>query len=327
MGVRATLCLHGHLAPTILLLGGQKCGSSSLWFDLMTHVAGTVKARPRAGSEPPFFAKEQHFFDDDERFREGMPFYVSHYPTCTHSARARYAIDASPSYLFIPGTAARVHAEYVGHRRALRMIVILRNPTDRVLSWYGHVGTDRGHVNLSRDEFVYVSVREMCACAAAYGLTADSDELWASPCRELRPPLYDALTSGLYAPQIAEWLRWFPASQIALVTFGGYVKRANKVLHDLAAFIGQGRRSGGAPAVHARALAGASRIAAAHRNVRSTKRTAFGAGAHAALTEFYRPHVDALIMLLQRPAAEHMFSTPFSPASALTARGLVEGTM
>jgi len=305
----ATLCLHGHVAPTILLLGAQKCGSTSLWSDLIKHNDGMVHARPLLASEPRYYAKEQHFFD--LHFHKGMAFYVSRYPTCKRGAPACYGIDASPTYLRIPGTAARVHAAYVGHRRALRMIVILRNPTDRVLSWYGHIGMKYLHVNVSLNEFAHLSVREMRACAATHGLTAESDELWASPCRELHPPLYDALTGGLYAPQIAEWLRWFPASQIALVTFGGYMNRTGKVLHDLTAFIGQRRRSG--------ALA----ITAARINIRSTKRVSFNATAHAALTEFYRPHVDALIALLHRPVAEHMFSTPFSPVSALTAHGLI----
>ena len=334
MGVPASLCLHGHVAPTILLVGAQKCGSSSLWFDLVTQVEGTLKARPTPGLEPGYFVKEQHFFDHDERFRQGMAFYVAHYPTCTRGARARYAIDATPEYLYFPGMAARVHAAYIGHRRALRVIVIVRNPTDRVLSWYGHIGAWRGHGNLSLDEFVHVSLRELRACAASHGLTTESDELWASPCRRLHPPLYDALTGGLYAPQIAEWLRWFPASQLALVTFGGYIKRTGEVLHDLAAFIGQGRRSG-APAVHARAQAGASkpgarqrqRLAAAHKNSWSMGQAVFNVTVRAALTKFYWPHVDSLIALLHRPVAEHMFSTPFSPASALTARGLIDGTM
>ncbi|KAG8463519.1 hypothetical protein KFE25_005030 [Diacronema lutheri] len=334
-GAPATLCLLGHVAPTILMVGAQKCGSSSLWSDVMKHVKGTVSARAKVGVEPRHFSKEQHFFSKDARYRKGMAFYVSHYPTCQPGARALRAVDATPNYLRIPGTAARVHAAYAGHVRALRMIVIVRNPTDRLISWYGHIGTKRGISNLSIDEFAYANLREMRACAKKHWLPVESEAMWASACRNLRPPLYDALSGGMYAPQIAEWLHWFPARQIALVTFGGYLKRVKDVLTDLAAFIGQEPRSG-ASATHARALADASEVGVvrrrraiepSHRNVRSRGRAALSASTHAALTEFYRPHVDALIALLHRPAAQSMFSTPFRPARALTAPRLLDGSM
>lgn len=334
-GAPATLCLHGHVAPTVLLIGAQKCGSTSLWSDMQEHVQGTVMARAMHGSEEHYYNKEQHFFDKEERFRKGLAFYVQHYPTCSAARHPLYAMDATPEYLRVPGIAARVHATYIGHTRALRIILIVRNPTDRLRSWFDHIGSTFFHTaRMTLDHFVESILKKMKSCASKNYLTTSSEKLWASECRELGPPFSDALAGGMYAPQLQEWLRWFPANQIALVSFAGYVKRADKVLHDIAAFLGQAQASG-PPAVHRRALlavTGAPRagrrelaIQASHENKK--RKHILHEKTRASLDDFYKPHVAAFIELLHRPVARHMRSTPFAPITTLTARALVAGTM
>ena len=53
--------------PTLFLLGGEKCGSTSLAFALGRHPQVRM-ARHALPGEPPFFRKELHFFDDDLRY-------------------------------------------------------------------------------------------------------------------------------------------------------------------------------------------------------------------------------------------------------------------
>jgi hypothetical protein len=52
--------------PSLFLLGGEKCGSTSLAFALGRHPQVRM-ARHALPGEPPFFRKELHFFDDDLR--------------------------------------------------------------------------------------------------------------------------------------------------------------------------------------------------------------------------------------------------------------------
>lgn len=344
----ANLCLHGHVAPTLLLIGCQKCGTTSLWNDMHDHIEGTVPAQPWS-DEQHYFNKEQHFFDKETRFSRGLQFYVRHYPTCPPRGQAMYAMDATPEYMRYPGTAKRVHLAYAGHTRALRIITIVRSPTERVRSWYDHLGTLGGRARATLDHWVEAMVRRMRECAAKHGVDAKGSELWASPCRELGPGYGDALSGGLYAPQLAEWLRWFPANQIALVTFGGYVQQTDKVIADIAQFVRGGHvggEYGPAPRIvnrrlqqrlgahvpresdirsgraNATAAAPARRraIEAAHANKK--RHHTLGAHARATLEDFYRPHNAAFVALLHRPASRAVRTTPVSPASALTLKSL-----
>ena len=71
--------------PTVFLLGGEKCGSTSLAFALSRHPQIQM-ARHALPGEPAFFRKELHFFDDDLRYTRGLSFYAAHFPRCTRGA-------------------------------------------------------------------------------------------------------------------------------------------------------------------------------------------------------------------------------------------------
>jgi hypothetical protein len=287
----------------------------------MRHVRGTVKASVPRGLQTPAKSKEQHFFDTDDRFKQGFAFYVQPYPACrAGGGQRRYAIDATPRYLRSPTAAARVHATYAEHTRALRIIVIVRNPTDRFRSWFDMFASTTIKLRFTTlDQFVNDTLTRLKSCVDENHLSPTSGKLWPK-CLDLGAPFDDALVGGLYAPQLAAWLRWFPARQIALVTLAGYVKSAEKVLRDLAAFMGQAQQLG-PPVVHRRKLA----MRASHVN--TYKPHILGDRARGALDKFYEPHVAGFVALLHSPVAEGMRSTPFSPVAALTARALVAGTM
>ena len=67
--------------PHVFLLGGEKCGSTSLAFALSRH-AEIRMARHALPGEPAYYRKEIHFFDDDLRYTRGLSFYAAHFPTC-----------------------------------------------------------------------------------------------------------------------------------------------------------------------------------------------------------------------------------------------------
>ena len=94
--------------PSVFLLGGEKCGSTSLAFALSRHPQIQL-ARHALPGEPAYFRKEVHFFDDDLRYMRGLPFYAAHYPPCARStadvsADASADVSADPR----PGGAATV---------------------------------------------------------------------------------------------------------------------------------------------------------------------------------------------------------------------------
>ena len=67
--------IAGANLPSVFLLGGEKCGSTSLAFALSRHPQIQM-ARHALPGEPAFFRKESHFFDDDLRFARGVSFGV-----------------------------------------------------------------------------------------------------------------------------------------------------------------------------------------------------------------------------------------------------------
>ena len=83
---------EGASLPSVYLLGGEKCGSTSLAFALSRHPQIQL-ARHALPGEPAFYRKEIHFFDDDLRYARGLGFYAAHFPHCdrpAHATAARY---------------------------------------------------------------------------------------------------------------------------------------------------------------------------------------------------------------------------------------------
>jgi hypothetical protein len=52
--------------------------------------------RHTLASEPYFFRKELHFFDQDHRYVRGLPFYAAHFPTCARDDGRRRPYLTSP---------------------------------------------------------------------------------------------------------------------------------------------------------------------------------------------------------------------------------------
>jgi sulfotransferase family protein len=120
--------LQRRVLPDFLILGAQKSGTSSLYRYLDRH--------PQVRGSVP---KEVHFFDgglepgvDSHALGEGW--YRAHFPLRAEMGAGRLAFEASPLYLLHPLAAERIAALLP---RA-KLVVILRNPTDRALSHYFH---------------------------------------------------------------------------------------------------------------------------------------------------------------------------------------------
>jgi hypothetical protein len=103
--------------PDAIIIGAQKSGTTSLFRYLEQHVQ-------IAGSEP----KEVHYFDN--HYDLGTLWYRSHFPYKTDSI----LLESSPYYLCYPHAAKRIYDLLPN----VKLIAILRNPTDRAISHYFH---------------------------------------------------------------------------------------------------------------------------------------------------------------------------------------------
>ena len=105
------VCINGALVPRLFILGCQKCGSTSLYFDLTNVFRNVAKYSPggvvttvnAATKKSPEYShgKELHFFGTN-RYVLGCQQYLGLMPACppTDYASPAVVIDATPNYLF-----------------------------------------------------------------------------------------------------------------------------------------------------------------------------------------------------------------------------------
>jgi hypothetical protein len=205
--------------PDFLIIGAQKCGTSSLHARLAEH--------PQV--LPPL-TKEVHYFD--RRPEYPLDWYRAHFPLRTSLAdvaagtgRTAATGEASPSYLFHPACAARIH-------RALptaKLIVLLRNPVDRAYSHYQHVRR-RGWEPMDFEAALDAEPDRLAAEARA----RSAETLFQGTAH--RRFSYSA--RGLYADQLARYLEYFPRSSLLVVESESYAREPARIYSEVLDFLG-----------------------------------------------------------------------------------------
>lgn len=187
------------LLPEFLIIGAQRCGTTSLYRYLAEH--------PAVG--PVVLTKGAHYFSTN--YDKSFEWYRSHFPTRLHQAyvKRRFGFDmitgeGSPYYVFHPLAPRRV-AEKLPD---VKLILMLRDPVKRAYSHYRHM-LDRGLEHLTLEE----------ALQAEPGRLAGQRE------RILSDPSYYSfdhqhhsyLARGRYLEQIDVWHRFFPREQMLVI--------------------------------------------------------------------------------------------------------------
>ncbi|RKR91219.1 sulfotransferase domain-containing protein [Micromonospora pisi] len=104
--------------PDFLVIGGQRCGTTSLYHYLAAHPG----VRVATGKELQFFSLHHG---------RGTRWYRGHFPRLAPDERT---FEASPYYLFHPSVPARVAATLP----EARFVALLRDPVQRAYSHYLH---------------------------------------------------------------------------------------------------------------------------------------------------------------------------------------------
>ena len=97
-----SFCYNGWQLPSLIILGAQKCDTTSFWNQLKAEWdfgGGTGTANDGLGYST---AKEHHFFDVSRRSARGLEHYASGFPPCGQHAAT---VDATPNYFFPNGVA------------------------------------------------------------------------------------------------------------------------------------------------------------------------------------------------------------------------------
>ncbi len=195
--------------PDLLVIGAQRCGTSTLYRHLGRHpdVAPSVR-------------KEVEYFS--RRYGRGERWYRAHFALTV--GRPRLSFEATPDYLFHPLAAERA-ATVVPDAR---LIVMLRDPVARAWSHYHHM-VDLGHEPLDFEAAV-AAEDDRCAADLA-GLHADPLH---DPVALLR---FSYVARGRYAEQLTRWLSHFAVDRLLVVRSEDFFADPGSVFRRILEFL------------------------------------------------------------------------------------------
>jgi Sulfotransferase domain len=116
-----TATAQARLLPGFLIVGAQRCGTTSLAKALFQH--------PQV--RRPFGRKGIHYFDVG--YHHGMAWYRGHFPLAWPNASVITG-ESSPYYMFHPLAPQRIATDLPG----ARLVVALRDPAERAYSAHAH---------------------------------------------------------------------------------------------------------------------------------------------------------------------------------------------
>ena len=114
--------------PDFIIVGAQKAGTTSLYAYLSQH----PQLVPSSKKEPHFFSGGLD--PEVDKYKNGLAWYRSHFPPKGALSAGQKTFEASPLYLFNPLAPGRI-GEHIPH---VKLIAVLRNPTERAISHYFH---------------------------------------------------------------------------------------------------------------------------------------------------------------------------------------------
>lgn len=198
--------------PNFFVVGAQKCGTTSLYYYLGQHPEVYMS-----------LVKEPHFFDYDEGETPafGGPLVpplgvasMEEYRTLFEGATDEVAVgEASPTYLYLPGTAERLRRHVPG----ARIIAVLRDPAERAYSAFLHT-VRSGREPL--DDF-------------SWALREEEGRI-----RDGWHPLFHYRNRGFYHGQVERYLRAFGRNRVRVYLYEDLRTEPLRVLQDAFRFLG-----------------------------------------------------------------------------------------
>jgi len=204
--------------PDFLIIGAQKCGTTSLYAHLMQH-ANVSRA----------FEKEVRYFND--HYEDGVNWYKAHFPTnyykqlmTRRSGSPMITGEGEPSYLPNPVVPQRVLDLTPG----VKLIVMLRNPVSRAYSHYQHRFT-RGRETRTFEEVV-IADKET--------LQDGWDNMPTGDYKSLGHLHYSYLPRGIYINQVRNWMSVFPKEQFLIIRAEDFFSDTQRIFDEVLAFLG-----------------------------------------------------------------------------------------
>jgi hypothetical protein len=201
-------------SPAFIIIGGQKCGTTSLYNYLAQHPQILPCAR-----------KEIHYFDNglqrsQKHFEKGEAWYRAHFPLRITSPKNAITFEASPMYCFNPDVAKRIYE----FDPRIKIIFCIRNPRDRAISHYYH------EIRHGRESLPMLKAFEKEEARISDALAK----------KDYQCPAFTNFTyksRGLYFEQLERFLKYFNSNQIHLMSSEELFSAPDETLKEIYRFL------------------------------------------------------------------------------------------
>lgn len=200
--------------PSFLIIGSQKCGTTSLYDYLIEH--------------PQLWAahiKEVHFFDGGlepttNTFQKGESWYRANFPLRKTMRPGDHTFEASPLYMFNPLVPQRI-SELIPN---VKLIAVLRNPTERAISHYFH---EKRHHREPLDiaDAMHVEEKRLAPKLEAQDYKSETFIHLSYKSR------------GLYLEQLERFLDYFPRKNLLVLESETFFQDPKSTLHRVCEFV------------------------------------------------------------------------------------------
>lgn len=205
--------------PDFLIIGAQRCGTSSLYKYLSQHPAVA-----------PAIRKETEFFS--RYYSNGETWYRAHFPSslvrrlqAPTGTRRVLTFEATPDYLLHPKAAERA----LDLLPEAHVIVMLRNPVERAFSHYKHM-VRLGHEHLSFEDALD---------AEEHRLSGERERLADDVSYTGRALFrYSYFTRGVYVDQLRAWSSRYPARQLLVLRSEDFYAEPGLTYSEVLRFLG-----------------------------------------------------------------------------------------
>jgi hypothetical protein len=198
--IKTTISRRTGILPDFIIIGAQKCGTTSLYQLLVEHPC----IYPASTKEVGYF--DRYYSDDIKWYRAQFPSLLRKYYVKWILRQDFVTGEASTGYILIPHALKRI-SEVVPRAK---LILMLRNPVDRAYSHYHHT------VRLGKEPLSFEDAieRERERISSIWKKMLEDENYWS-----MDIPQYSYLSTGVYVDQIKILMSLFSREQILILKF------------------------------------------------------------------------------------------------------------
>lgn len=218
---------RARMAPSFLVIGEMKCGTTS-FFSYLTRHPGVLAP----------WKKELWYFD--AHYERGESWYRSNFPLERAGEPFRRSTgipaitgEATAYYMFHPLARHRVHE----FDPDMRLIALLRDPVERASSHYHH-SHSKGRDPLTFEQALDAEEDRLRGETERILLEPSYSRFGETPYRSFAHINYSYLARGRYAEQLEAWLELFPREQLLVLRAEDLFERPGDAVEEAIAFLG-----------------------------------------------------------------------------------------